>query len=353
MKGLSRSYSRALFGALGGFLAWLVIEPFTTDVGSYEELFGPVADRSPWARLSWIVGGILIAIPLFSLEDLVWGNVKQGLRKGVVGLVTGAIGIGIATFSGGIVFGAFGSIVLAQQEFRRFLALVLGRVLAWTILGGLLGAALGLALGLARGSLRGALAGSIGGLMGGAGAGLLFDTVAPILGVAATMGLTEPGWGSRLIGLTILGGLIGLFSALSETALAPAVLKVTSSGRMEGREFVVDKPEIAIGRGELCDVPLYYDRKLAVREAVLRWKDGAYWLIPQTPSPVLVNGQAVSHAVLTDGDVITVGETRLIYRSLKGSVGDGRTRCHQCGADNRPTARFCRNCGTALVRKVG
>ncbi|MCS7223668.1 MAG: zinc-ribbon domain-containing protein [Armatimonadetes bacterium] len=348
MKWLGRSYSRAVFGAVGGFLAWLLVEPFTTDVASFEELFRPVTAEGPAQPLAWIGGGALLGFALFALEDFLWGMTHFGIRKAVIGVFSGALGMSFAFFIGGQVFSALGDLVLAQAGLYRYATLVLVRGATWSLAGVLLGAA----LGLARGSVRGAAASGLGGLIGGATAGLLFDTLAPTLGVALTMGLTEPGWGSRLIGLVLLGALIGLFSAISETVLATARLKVISSGRLEGREFVADKPIITIGRSELCDIALYYDPTLPDRAARLQWQQGAYWIIPESNVPLTVNNRPVRQQPLRDEDVITVGETKLIYRTRSGPRGrrEGATRlCQECGSENRPSAHFCRNCGAPLA----
>jgi hypothetical protein len=228
--------------------------------------------------------------------------------------------------------------------------LIVARSLTWALVGALLG----LALGAARKSWKGALNSAIGGLLGGFAGGVLFDTIAPHIGFVLTLGLTESGWASRLIGLVLMGALIGLFSTIAEQLLAPASLKVVSSGRMEGREFVIDKPIVTIGRDERCDVALYYDRDIAMRHALIRWEDGGYAIVPESGAIVLVNNQPVRYYRLRDKDIITVGQTRLMFRERHAVAFVQRERvpqgkvCPSCGTINRATAKFCHQCGRSL-----
>ncbi len=213
---------------------------------------------------------------------------------------------------------------------------------------------IGLVLGAVRRSWKGALNAAIGGLIGGFLGGVLFDTVAPRVGVILTLGLVESGWASRLIGLTLMGAFIGLFSTLAEQILAPASLKVISSGRMEGREFTLDKPIVTIGRDERCDIALYYDRDVAMRHALLRWEGQGYAVLPEGNANVLVNGRPVRHQLLKEGDVITVGQTRLLFRTRQIAVIAPQERapqpktCPACGTLNRAAAKFCHQCGAPL-----
>lgn len=342
-----RAFARALFGAIGGFVSWVIVEPFTTDVASIRELFeGAQAQAS--APL-WAFVGAVFGIAIAGLDEWFWGGRQKALHHAAIAGGLGFLGGAIAFALGGVVFTAFGSLVLGAPEdsLVQRLWLVLARCVTWTMVGALIG----LVLGATRRSWRGAAHASLGGAIGGFIGGVLFDTVAPFLGNALTLGLAEPGWGSRLIGLTLMGALIGLFGALAEQWLAPAVLKVISSGRMEGREFVVDKPMVSIGRDERCDIALYYDRNIAMRHAVLRWEGDGYVLIPELNCAVLVNRQPVQTHRLRDGDVITVGQTQLMFHSRLtvpiATVSEDK-RCTRCGVANRATAKFCLRCGAPL-----
>lgn len=340
--------ARALFGAIGGFVAWLFVEPFTEDVSSIRELFES-AESTPSALL-WALVGAFIGIAIVGLEELFWGNRKKALKGTIITGLLGVLGGSFAFAIGSQIFNLFGKVVLSYPEGdpMQIFWLIVARSLTWAIVGALLG----LALGFSRGSWKGALNSSLGGLLGGFVGGVLFDTLAPRLGLILTMGLIESGWASRLFGLTIMGALIGLFSTVAEQLLSTASLKVISSGRMEGREFVVDKPVVTIGRDERCDIALYYDKDIAMRHAVLKWENGSYAIAPEGNATVLVNNQSVRRQVLKDGDVITVGQTRLLFQTRHSAVVLERFPypkiCPSCGTTNRATAKFCHQCGRAL-----
>ncbi|MCS7265894.1 MAG: FHA domain-containing protein [Armatimonadetes bacterium] len=343
-----RSGARALFGAIGGFVAWLLVEPFTTDVGSIRELFES-PESTPGAFL-WALVGAFIGIAIVGLEELFWGSKQKALRSTIITGLLGVFGGSLAFAIGSQIFNLFGKLVLsyAEGDPMQIFWLIIARSLTWAIVGALLG----LALGIARGSWKGAINSSIGGLLGGFAGGILFDTLAPRLGLILTLGLVESGWASRLIGLTILGALIGLFSTIAEQLLSAASLKVISSGRMEGREFVVDKPFVTIGRDERCDIALYYDRDIAMRHAILKWERGSYAIAPEGNTIVLVNNQSIRYQTLKDGDVITVGQTRLLFRTRYSSAVVEKALspkiCPSCGTLNRATAKFCHQCGKAI-----
>ncbi|MCS7253479.1 MAG: FHA domain-containing protein [Armatimonadota bacterium] len=183
--------------------------------------------------------------------------------------------------------------------------------------------------------------------------GILFDTVAPILGILLTFGLVEVGWASHSIELMLLGALIGLFSTIAEQFLSPATLKVISSGRMERREFAIDKPIVTIGCDERRDVSLYYDGEIAMKHAFLRWEEDGYVIVPESNAKVFVNNMPIASKKLESGDVITVGKTRLLFRGRKAtSIGEVSPKkvCSVCGTLNRENAKYCRSCGGALKR---
>ncbi len=349
-----RAFARALFGAVGGFMAWILVEPFVTDVRHIRELFeGPSASS---AAVAWVFVGASFGVAIVGLEEWLWGARQRALRSVLLAAILGVLGGSIAFSLGGALFQQFGSIVLRYPEgsSAQLGWLILARSLTWALVGG----TLGLVLGAVRKSWRGALHTAFGGLIGGFLGGILFDTLAPQVGQIITLGLVESGWASRLIGFTLMGALIGLFSSLTEQLLAPALLKIISSGRMEGREFSLDKPIITIGRDERCDIPLYYDRTVALRHAILRWENQGYAVVPEKNATVLVNNLPVHHRLLADGDVLTVGQTRLLFRTKHVAVLAKPERkpalskpCPSCGALNRASAKFCSQCGAMLPQE--
>jgi predicted component of type VI protein secretion system len=129
-----------------------------------------------------------------------------------------------------------------------------------------------------------------------------------------------------------MGTLIGSASVRVERFLAGATLKV-ASGKLEGKEFILDKPRLTIGRDERCDIPIYYDRQIEPRHATLEWTGAGYRIAPIGSATVIVNGQTVPVKELSHNDVVQVGNTRLIYRLRAGS--SAVYLCSACYAPNR------------------
>lgn len=349
MQVAGRAISRAIFGAIGGIAAWILIEPFVTDVAkSIKELFTTPETQTFLAI--WALGCAFIGVAIIGLEELVWGSRGKAVYGALIAGIVGFFGGSVSQIIGSLVwFKIFGQIVLSYPDGDpiQYFWLIIARSFTWALMGGILG----LSLGIVRKSLKGSINSAIGGLFGGFIGGILFDTVAPIFGTMLTFGLVEAGWWSRLIGLTLIGALIGLFSTVAEQILSPATLKVISSGRMEGREFVIDKPIVTIGRDERCDVSLYYDAEIAMKHAVLRWEDDGYAILPEDDANVFVNNLPINWHKLRSGDIITVGKTRLMFRTRKMTAapeGLQQNICQNCKTLNRNGAKYCRNCGRAL-----
>ncbi len=126
-----RALACALFGAIGGFVAWLVVEPVTTDVGSIRELFEE-AQQSPGAAL-WAFVGASIGVAIVGLEELMWGSRQKALRNGLIAAVLGVFGGSFAFAIGGWLFQQFGTIVLRQPEGSptQLLWLIVARSFTW------------------------------------------------------------------------------------------------------------------------------------------------------------------------------------------------------------------------------
>ncbi len=302
-------------GAVGGLLAWL----------GGELLFGErlmreltVGQRFALDAAYGLVTGCLLGLTLGI------GQWKALRRRWLppIATVLGAVGGFI-----GLLWGE------ALYQLLRFAELP-ARSIGWAIVG----FALGSSQGVARGSLVGAMRAGLGGGVGGGVGGLLF---------ALLPSLTHfPDPACRGLAWVLMGALIGSASVLFERLLAGATLKV-ASGKLEGKEFVLDKPRLIIGRDERCDIALYYDRAVQPRHAVLEWTGAGYRIAPIGNAPVIVNGQNVPVKELSHNDVLLIGNTRLVYRLRAG--GTVALLCASCYAPNRKGAKFCRSCGKPFV----
>lgn len=286
----NRHLRNALAGGLGGFLGWLLlIEPFVA----------PQLDGSqPFSTLLAVdaifgaIVGVFIGAALGGAEgvaDRAWGAARRGaLIGGLTGLVGGVIGLII------------GELVYQPLAWLCFV----GRALAWGVFGVILGAS----MGLIRRSWSGLRHGALGGLIGGAAGGFLFDLVAVVV-----VTLTGFDGLSRGVALTVVGACIGFWIATVEQALAPALLKVIS-GRQEGKEFLLDKPQLTLGSAERADIALYGDPTIRAQHATLRWQKEVFVLEVLPGTEVTVNGQPTLRQALQHDDQLLIGNTRCVFR---------------------------------------
>jgi pSer/pThr/pTyr-binding forkhead associated (FHA) protein len=100
----------------------------------------------------------------------------------------------------------------------------------------------------------------------------------------------------------------------------PAVLLV-KSGVKKGTLIELKLPigvdrEWSLGRSQLCDVVLE-DPTVSNLHAVIRWENG-YWEIQDNRSTngISVNGKKVTRTVFENGDVIAIGNIKMIFRVL-------------------------------------
>jgi hypothetical protein len=211
----------------------------------------------------------------------------------------------LAGLSGGFV---------GQFLFDRF---GLPRLVGWVLAGTLIGASLGvfdLLRGLSGGggvgtAIRKVLNGVIGGMLGGLLGGLPFSVV------QNSQALRDLFPNSSLATcLVLLGVLIGLGIGLAQVILKEAWIKV-ESGFRAGRELILTRPEITIGRGEGCDIALFGDSTVEKLHARIYSKGGRYYVEDAgSGMGTLVNGRAVSGpTALRNGDRVEVGRACLLF----------------------------------------
>lgn len=294
----NRRIRNAVAGGAGAFVSWLFfIEPLIAPRLGH---FGGVTSALLFTdALFGALAGAGIGLALGAVEGLVdrsWRRAgRDGLTTAAIGLVGGAVGLVVA------------ELVYQPLAFLCFI----GRAVGW----GVFGAILGLAAGVTRRSWRGARNAALGGLIGGAVGGFMFDLVgAVVVTISGQDGL------SRGVALTILGACLGFWIAALERALAPALLKIIS-GRMEGKEYVLDKPLLNVGSAEQADVAIYGDPALLPRHATLHWQNEVYVLQAAAGAVVTINGQPVQRQALQPEDQLVFGRTRAIFRQKEKQPG--------------------------------
>jgi hypothetical protein len=189
-------------------------------------------------------------------------------------------------------------------------------VLGWALVGALVGASLGvfdLLEAKARGqNARGAAGKVRNGLLGGAAGGLLGGALDVALH-GALQGLF-PNKDDRLLwapsawGFAALGACIGLLIGLAQVILKEAWLRI-DRGPRAGKEQILSKPVVTIGRAEGCDVGLFGDPTVEKLHARIDRQGDDYVLCDAgSASGTYVNDQRLDGPrVLRSGDAIRIG----------------------------------------------
>jgi pSer/pThr/pTyr-binding forkhead associated (FHA) protein len=312
----ARTFLNTIAGALGGLLAWVIIDL----TGWFSAVFTPGAMVYQGSLTWWLqilVGGIVggfVGVLLGLVNALGVDSPKQRL-EGVV--LHGAIG-----FGGGMVGISLGQTVYGWLAPRTasvdvmpgpgdFVQLVVARAIGWA----LIGAGIGLAQGIARRSSKLVTQGLFGGFVGGLIGGVLFECADTVV---------ESGSVARFLGFVCIGACTGFFIGLFQTLFRQAWIKVVL-GRNEGKEYLIDRPVMVIGRSELADIGLFGNPRIMPNHFAVEQLTGRFrlrvifadeaTLKGNVQADVKVNGQVVNPDVwLADGDSIVIDDRTLQFR---------------------------------------
>ena len=133
-------------------------------------------------------------------------------------------------------------------------------------------------------------------------------------------------WSPSAAAFVALGACIGLMIGLAQVILKEAWLKV-ESGFRAGRELILARPEITIGRAESCDVGLFGDPDGGSAARTIQ-RQGNVYLVQDAGSAAgtFVNEEPIHQPrVLRSGDVIRVGRCVLRFgeRAKRGMRDEG------------------------------
>ncbi len=274
-------------GLIGGFLGWLLLEPFSQGMPVYQTM-GQLILHS--ALIFCPVGAVLGAA-LGCAEGIVTRVWPKALRNGAiglgVGLVGGFIGGGFGQYIYSLLLGS-GGIDIATQ--------ILARAIGW----GLIGLFVGLGQGIAYQSNKKIINGLIGGLVGGLLGGALFDPI----GLAVASGTV-----SRMLAVTLMGTFTGGAIGLVDEMRKEAWLKVID-GPLKGKEYILFNEMTTIGRDPKCSIVIYKDSQVAPVQAVIRMQGNRRQITDSNSTlGTYVNGRLVANAPLTGGQTIQIGST--------------------------------------------
>lgn len=240
-----------------------------------------------------------------------WG---RAARSALVGGVVGFGATLAALIPTGLLFGTIQRIAIAVDTSRTLepssgalLVIVIGRGLAWALVGSAAGMGLGLFMRSRALFWNGVIGGATGALIGG----VLFDPLGIALTRLAPTGGAEV---SRALGLSLVGAGAGLMIGVVELIVRDAWLKVLT-GPIAGKEFVLYRDPTWIGSSPKCEIYLFKDPRVAPRHAAIH-RVAEYFEIEDqaTDSGTGVAGRPVKRQRLQDRDRIQIGETLLEFR---------------------------------------
>jgi hypothetical protein len=123
---------------------------------------------------------------------------------------------------------------------------------------------------------------------------------------------THGGATSRAVGFGLLGMATGVAIGLVESALKDRWLYVTA-GPLAGKQFILYKPQTAVGSSQGCDIYLFKDPDILPQHAVLTLKGSKVHLL--TYGPAYIGGQPVRGTrVLENGMVMQLGRYGFRYQ---------------------------------------
>jgi hypothetical protein len=296
-------YYCALCGAWAAFVGWasgsFMAEHLPHDTGALARTLLKGASL-----------GAAVAVAL-GFIDALWNRsghqaapvVGRSLLVGVLGCVCSLFGVGIGQF------------LFHLTEIEPM------RIFGWALTGLLIGASVGAldlihrlargqsALGQVRKMVNGLLGGFLGGLLGGSLSVGVSVLLSRILHKEPEKLLSSSAWG-----FVVLGTCIGLFIGLAQVILKDGWLRV-EAGFRAGREILLTKGEVLIGRAEVCDIGLFGDTSVARTHARILHQNNRYLLIDEgTPAGTFVNDQRVTQPTpLRSGDTIRLGSNVLRF----------------------------------------
>ncbi len=310
-----------LYGLIGGLLGWVFSEMLDGATSTeailrwygfdgihdlmrlpeYEAMrIGLKAIRISSALFSSVISAY-IGLVMGIGEGIYYGSTEKAKRYSLIGLGIAVIG----GFLSGYIAQAMYSALLAQSTSELGYAFVRG--IGWSIMG----MGIGFAIGLLKPEKKRILYCALGGLLGGFLGGFVFNFVA---GAVITKE-TDTGILPRAIGITIMGGLIGLGVGLLEQVAKTAWLKVLR-GDFVGKEYLIFPGTTSIGNDSSNSIVLFKDKLVAVNHCEIIQQGSKFILVDKgTSLGTFVNGKQVQRHLLNQGDAIAVGNSVLIFNT--------------------------------------
>ncbi len=285
-------YYNAVFGAIGGLLAWFGVGVF------------PTATWNLWMATA-IIGagaGLFIGGAIGMVDGVV---TKRSLRRALIGAALGGLAGAISGVAG---------LLIGQAAFIASGGGLVGRTLGWTMLG----LFLGIGEGLVERKMKRAAYGAIGGALAGFIGGLIYEALTQAF--LQQSGTAQVFLGA--LGLVLIGASLGGITAAATEVMARVIDKgvlVVRGGTRAGNEVrVVERARL--GSYDGCDVYLPGGQGVQKEHALVLKRPEGFWMTPSPRSagaPTLVNQRPIPPAgqKLNDGDLITLGNIDVVFQA--------------------------------------
>lgn len=255
-------------------------------------------------RFVWYaVVGMMFAFLLAVADPLMSRN-----RRGVV--LNGAVGIGLSLI-GAAVIGLFINkiyhVLGGGTLEASFVRQVIARAVVWMVFGMFITIAPAVVMKSSKKLIIGIIGGALGGFLGG----LLFDPIDLMLNSAAL---------SRLLAFIAIGFLAGMSTGLIESAVKTGWLKVTG-GVITGKQFIIYRNPTFLGSSPACEIYLFKDPLVSDHHAAIHMTRDGYEIEDLNEEPsTFVNGDPVERTKLRAGDEIQIGSSTFCFQERKQSV---------------------------------
>ena len=316
-------YYCAMCGAGGGFVGWVIgrFLVWIPKLVSGQELSPIITDG-----LKAMFVGMIVSAAL-SLVDALWVfSLRQVFSIGL--RVSCAVVIGtLGGLFGGLVPPVISDMIrsVLPDKTPGAVFTLLGwttDLFTWTITGTLIGISVGtfdVVINVLRGrdigpAVRKTMKGLVGGALGGFIGGFFSLVLHGVMGMLFQHKRQEDLWLPSSSGFIILGMSIGLMIGLAQIILKEAWLRV-EQGFRRGREMMLQKSEITIGRAESCDVGLFGDPLVDKLHAKLLLHGKQYFVVDAgSAAGTFVNDQRIDGPTpLRNGDTIRLGKCVLRF----------------------------------------
>jgi hypothetical protein len=279
-------YYNAVFGAVGGLLAWLVVGSIST--GSWPIL------------VAYAFAGAGIGLAIGALTGAVDGALKRSWRRAAIGAALGG--------AAGLVSGILG-LLIGEAVFLATGGGIVGRTLGWM----LLGLFLGVGEGLVNRSPRRIWYGAVGGTIAGAVGGLLYETLTQAFLARSDQAQMIVG----ALGLILIGASLGAIIPLVVALPARYLLRVRNGARANSEAPVID--EVTLGSYDGCRLYLPGDRDVQPKHARVYGSKGKLFA-EDLGGGIVVDSQRLPPGAaieLRAGSVLQLGNTLVDVRRAR------------------------------------